>query len=238
MKINIAHLFPDLLNLYGDKGNIAALKKRLEWRNIEAEVKEYKIGDEIDFKNTDIILLGGGSDREQLSVLEYLSGCRENLIDYIENNGVLLAICGGFELLGKYSYFNGAKIDCLDILDIYTKFAQTRFTENVILKTDFLQRPIVGFENHSGRTYINNLLPLGTVECGNGNNGEDKTEGVMYKNVIGTNLHGPLLPKNPHLCDYIIKKALQNKNGEVELKNLDDNIEFAANDYIVNRFGN
>ena len=238
MKLNIAHLFPDLLNLYGDKGNIAALKKRLEWRNIEVEVKEYKIGEKIDFENTDIILLGGGSDREQLTVLEYLSACREKLVDYIENGGVLLAICGGFELFGKYSYFNNVKTDCLDVLDIYTEAAKTRFTENVIIKTDFFERPIVGFENHSGRTYINDLLPLGTVVCGSGNNGEDKTEGVMYKNVIGTNLHGPLLPKNPHLCDYIIKKALQNKFGEIELKDLDDSIEIAANDYIVNRFGN
>lgn len=238
MKLNIAHLFPDLLNLYGDKGNIAALKKRLEWRNIEVEVKEYKTGDEINFENTDIILLGGGSDREQLTVLESLSVCKDKLVEYVENNGVLLAICGGFEMLGKYTFFNSEKTDCLGILDVYTESAKTRFTDNVIVKTDFLVRPVVGFENHSGRIYINNLLPLGTVACGNGNNGDDKTEGVMYKNVIGTNLHGPLLPKNPHLCDYIIKKALRNKYDEFELKDLDDSIEIAANEYIVNRFGN
>ena len=238
MKLNIAHLFPDLLNLYGDKGNITALKKRLEWRNIEAEVKEYKIGDEMNFENTDIILLGGGSDREQLSVLACLSDHKDKLVEYIEADGVLLAICGGFEMLGKYSYFNNEKADCLGILDICTENSKTRFTENVILETSFLEKPVVGFENHSGRININNLMSLGTVVCGNGNNGSDKTEGVMYKNVIGTNLHGPLLPKNPHLCDYIIKKALQNKYGEVELKDLDDSIEIAANDYIVNRFGN
>lgn len=238
MKLNIAHLFPDLLNLYGDKGNISSLKKRVEWRGIEVEVKEYKLDDEIDFDNTDIILLGGGSDREQLTVLEYLSVCREKLVDYIENDGVLIAVCGGFEMLGKYSYFNGVKTECLGILDMYTEEGKTRFTQNVVLQTDFLERPVVGFENHSGRTYINKLLPLGTVVCGSGNNGEDKIEGVMYKNVIGTNLHGPLLPKNPHLCDYLLKKALRNKYGEFEPEDLDDRVEIAANDYIVNRFGN
>ena len=236
MKIKIAHIYPELLNLYGDTGNIASLKKRMEWRNIEAEVKEYKINDTIDFDNIDILFIGGGSDKEQLTVCEKLIGYREEIKKYVDNNGVLIAVCSGFQLLGKYYETADKKTECLDILDIYTKYDKNRLIDDVIIQTEFLDRPVVGFENHSGRTYINNNVPLGKVIHGNGNNGEEGIEGVIFKNVIGTYLHGPLLPKNPHLCDYIIKKALQNKYGNVELQNLDDSVEFAANDYVINRF--
>lgn len=236
MELKIAHLYPDLLNLYGDKGNIVSLKKRAEWRGIDVRVKEYTLNDEIDFENIDILFIGGGSDREQLLVCEKLKEIKDEFKNYVENNGVVTAICGGYQLLGKYYEMKEETIAGLEILDIYTKSGDGRLIDNVVVQTDFLERPVVGFENHGGRTFINNHTPLGKVIYGNGNNGTDGVEGVLYKNVIGTYLHGPLLPKNPHLCDYIIKKALQNKYSDVELQELDDSIELAANDYIVNRF--
>lgn len=236
MNLKIAHLYPELLNLYGDRGNIISLKKRAEWRGIDVEVKEYKLADEIDFENIDILFIGGGSDREQLLVCQRLKEIKKDFKNYVENNGVVTAICGGYQLLGKYYKMKDETVEGLEILDIYTESGEGRLIGNVVIETEFLDRPIVGFENHGGRTYIENHNPLGKVVYGNGNNDNDKAEGVLYKNVIGTYLHGPLFPKNPHLCDYIIKKALQNKYGEVELEELDDSVEFAANDYIVNRF--
>ena len=236
MNLKIAHLYPELLNLYGDRGNIISLQKRAEWRGIDVEVKEYRLSDEIDFENIDILFIGGGSDREQLLVCQRLKEIKNDFKNYVENNGVVTAICGGYQLLGKYYKMKDETVDGLDILDIHTESGDGRLIGNVVIETNFLERPIVGFENHGGRTYIENHNPLGKVIYGNGNNDDDKVEGVVYKNVIGTYLHGPLFPKNPHLCDYVIKKALQNKYGEVELEELDDSVEFAANDYIVNRF--
>ena len=230
MNLKIAHLYPELLNLYGDRGNIISLKKRAEWRGIDVEVKEYKLADEIDFENIDILFIGGGSDREQLLVCQRLKEIKKDFKNYVENNGVVTAICGGYQLLGKYYKMKEETVEGLDILDIYTESGEGRLIGNVVIETEFLDRPIVGFENHGGRTYIKNHNPLGKVVYGNGNNDNDKAEGVLYKNVIGTYLHGPLFPKNPHLCDYIIKKALQNKYGEVELEELDDSVEFAANE--------
>lgn len=236
MNLKIAHLYPELLNLYGDRGNIISLKKRAEWRGIDVEVKEYKLADEIDFENIDILFIDGGSDREQLLVCQRLKEIKKDFKNYVENNGVVTAICGGYQLLGKYYKMKDETVEGLGILDIYTESGEGRLIGNVVIETEFLDRPIVGFENHGGRTYIENHNSLGKVVYGNGNNDNDKAEGVLYKNVIGTYLHGPLFPKNPHLCDYIIKKALQNKYGEVELEELDDSVEFAANDYVVNRF--
>ena len=236
MELKIAHLYPELLNLYGDRGNIISLKKRAQWRGIDVEIKEYTLNDEIDFINTDILFIGGGSDREQLLVCEKLKKIKDDFKMYVESNGVVVAICGGYQLLGNYYKMKDEIISGLEILDIYTESGEGRLISNVVVNADFLDKPIVGFENHGGRTFINNHSPLGKVIYGNGNNGKDNFEGVIYKNVIGTYLHGPLLPKNPHLCDYIIKKALQNKYENIDLQDLDDSVELAANDYIVNRF--
>lgn len=238
MKLNIAHLYPDLLNLYGDRGNIAALKQRSLWRGISAEVTEYTLAQEIDFDNTDIIFIGGGSDREQKLVCGRLLEMKDKIIDFAENNGSIIAVCGGYQLLGRYYKLGDETIEGLGLLDIKTERGEKRLIGNVVIKTDFLDRPVVGFENHGGRTEINGCAPLGKVLYGHGNNGTDGTEGVIYKNVIATYLHGPLLPKNPHLCDYIIKNALTKKYGEVTLSPLDDKEEIAANDYIFNRFCN
>lgn len=238
MKLKIAHMYPDILNLYGDFGNITSLKKRAEWRKIEVEIIEYSMDDVPDFNNIDILFIGGGTDKEQINVCNKLKEYTDEIINYLENNGVIIAFCGGYEILGKQIKTKDGTFEGLGILDIYTEYKDNRIIDDVIIETDFLSKPLVGFENHAGRTYINDNIPLGKVIYGNGNNGNDGTEGVIYKNVIGTYLHGPLLPKNPHLCDYIIKKALQNKYGDVVLQELDDSIEFAANEYIVNRFRN
>lgn len=236
MEIKIAHLYPELLNLYGDRGNIISLKKRAEWRGIDVSVKEYRLNDDIDFENIDILFIGGGSDREQLLVCTRLKEIKEKFADYVNDNGVVVAICGGYQLLGHYYKMKDETVEGLDILDIYTESGKGRLIGNVVIKTDFSDIPVVGFENHGGRTYINNHTPFGSVVYGHGNNGTDMCEGVMYKNVIGTYLHGPLFPKNPHLCDLVLKRALEKKYGDVSLNELDDTAEFDANRYIVNRF--
>jgi hypothetical protein len=218
MKIKIAHLYPELLNLYGDRGNVIVLKNRLKWRGIECEVAEIGQGDNINFADFDIIFLGGGSDGELEIVAQNLRNVRDELKAFIENDGVVLAICGGYELLGK-----------LDILNIQTERGEKRLIGNIAIKTDFLDKPVVGFENHAGITRINGMEPLGKVIFGRGNNGEDGCEGVRYRNVFATYLHGPLLPKNPHLCDYILKTAIRHKEPEFALETLDDALEWDAN---------
>lgn len=236
MKLTIAHLYPELLNLYGDKGNITSLQMRSQWRGIDVDLIEFKLSDEIDFSKLDIVFVGGGSDREQLLVCKRLTEIKMQFKEYVKNNGVVVAICGGYQLLGHYYKLKNEIIEGLSVLDIFTENGENRLIGNVVIKTDFLETPVVGFENHGGRTYIGNHTPLGKVVFGNGNNGKDCGEGVLYKNVIGTYLHGPLFPKNPHLCDYVISKALEKKYGNVTLQKLDDSIELKANSYIVNRF--
>lgn len=238
MKITIGHLFPDLLNLYGDRGNIQCLLQRLRWRGIDAEVKTFSIDDKIDFSTLDIVLLGGGSDREQMLVCNRLKEIKAEFKAYVEDMGVVIAICGGYQLLGKYYETDEGKIDGLDIVDMYTVQEKGRLINNIFIKSDLLEMPIVGFENHGGRTYINDNKPLGKVVFGKGNNGKSGYEGVVYKNVIGTYLHGPLLPKNPQLCDYLLTKALERKYGtdKAVLTPLDDIEEKEANKYIVDRY--
>ena len=237
MNITIGHLYPDLLNLYGDRGNIQCLRKRCEWRGIRAEVKEFRSGDKIDFQELDIVLLGGGSDREQMIVCNKLKAIREDFKAYVESNGVVIAVCGGYQLLGKYYQTDDGLIEGLDLVDLYTEQKEGRLISNIVLKSDLFEFPVVGFENHGGRTFIGANKPFGKVLYGNGNDGESGYEGVVYKNVIGTYLHGPLLPKNPQLADWLILKALQRKYGEqTALTELDDSQEKEANDYIFHRF--
>ena len=240
MKLNIAHLYPDLLNLYGDRGNIQSLVMRSRWRGLDVQVKEYRLGDPVDFLHTDIVLLGGGSDREQQIVCTRLKNIRDEFQAYVEDGGTVLAICGGYQLLGHYYETAEGKMDGLSLVDIYTVQKSPRLISNVVMENeDFDSFPykIVGFENHGGRTYIGNNRPFGSrILYGNGNNGEDGGEGIMYKNMIGTYLHGPLLPKNPHVCDWLLKKALEKKYGRADLSPLDDSLEKQANKYIVRRF--
>lgn len=234
MKVTIGHLYPDLLNLYGDRGNIQCLKKRCEWRGMEVSIREYQLEDEINFSELDIVLLGGGSDREQRLVCERLQEIQKDFKAYVEGNGVVIAVCGGYQLLGKYYKTEEGCIPGLDLVDIYTEQKEGRLIDNIILKSDLFEMPVVGFENHGGRTYIGKNRPLGRVLYGSGNDEESGYEGVVYKNVIGTYLHGPLLPKNPQICDYLIQKALERKTGgPITLKQLDDRQETEANNFMV-----
>lgn len=237
MKITIGHLYPDLLNLYGDRGNIQCLMKRCLWRGIEAETVSFELDDKIDFSNLDIVLLGGGSDREQMLVCEKLKEIQKDFKEYVEQDGVVIAICGGYQLLGNYYKTDMGTIEGLSLVDMYTEQGENRLIDNIVLQSELFDMPVVGFENHGGRTFIGENKPLGKVLYGSGNDGKSGYEGVVYKNVIGTYLHGPLLPKNPQLADELILRALKKKYGEdVTLSALDDSQEKAANDYIYNRF--
>ncbi len=237
-KLTICHLFPDLLDLYGDKGNILSFIKRLEWRGINAELIEVKRNDKISLSNADIVLLGGGSDREQKAVCEYLCAAKTDFWSYVDDGGVLLALCGGYPMLGSYLNIAGEKLGGLGIVDMYTEQGKKRVIGNVVLESDFAKgkNTVVGFENHGTKTYIKNCQPFGKIINGFGNNGEDETEGIIYKNVLGTYLHGPLLPKNPHITDELITRALIRKYGKAELEPLYDTLEDEAHSYAVNRF--
>ncbi len=236
-KINIVHLYPDLLNLYGDKGNIECLRKRLTWRNIEVNVNEIsEENPEIDFDNTDIIFLGGGSDREQKLVCEKLSEYKSELKNFVENGGTLIALCGGFEMIGVSFGKKNDKTDALGILDFDTEYPSdgSRLIGNVIMECEGIDGFVVGFENHSGRIDIDKYQPLGKIIKGHGSNGINKNEGLVYKNLFASYLHGPLFPKNPKLCDLILSKTLKNKYGEFDkLSPLDDTLEEKANNHIT-----
>lgn len=236
--LNIIHLYPDLLNLYGDKGNIACMQMRLKWRGIDANVSVCTKNDNsIDLETADIVFIGGGSDREQELVCSMLLEKKDELCAYAESGGVLVAVCGGYPMLGKYYETANGRVDGLGILDIYTDAADKRLIGNIVLESELFTQKIVGFENHSGRTYIGEHTPLGKVVCGHGNTGESGDEGVVYKNVIGTYLHGPLLPKNPMLCDYILSAAMKRKYPDFEgFEPLNDELENMANNYIEKRF--
>lgn len=236
MKLTIGHLYPELLNLYGDRGNIQCMMKRSLWRGIEAETIAFGLEDSIDFSKLDIVLLGGGSDREQRIVCSRLRDIREDFRDYVEDGGSVLAVCGGYQLLGHYYKTEEDTLEGLSLVDLYTEQGSPRLIDNIVLENPDFSLPIVGFENHGGRTYIGTNKPFGKVVYGHGNNGEDGQEGVLYKNIVGTYLHGPLLPKNPHICDYLLSNALERKYGKGTLEPLDDTQEIQANQELYKRF--
>lgn len=239
MELNICHLYPDLLNLYGDFGNILILKSRAEQRGIKVNIINSSLNDKLDIDNIDIIFFGGGQDFEQSIVSKDLMTIKkDDLSKYIENEKVLLAICGGYQLLGHYYLTTeGEKIPGLGILDIYTEGGEKRFIGNTIIYNEEFNETYVGFENHSGRTYINNLKPLGKCIEGYGNNGETKEEGCIYKNTYCSYFHGSLLSKNPELADRLLNTALSKKyNKDITLEKLDDTFEIKAKESILNRF--
>lgn len=236
MEITIAHLYPDLLNLYGDRGNIITLERRLEARGITANTVSYELSDKIDFSGTDIVFVGGGSDREQQLVCGRMCEMKNELKSYAEDGGTIVAVCGGYQLLGDYYQLESEKIPGTGLLDIYTEQGKGRLIGNVVLESEYVGSTIVGFENHGGRTYIGSHTPLGKVLYGNGNDDKSGYEGVVYKNVVATYLHGPLLPKNPILADKILKNAVERKYGNADFADIDDTLETQAHEYIVNRF--
>lgn len=240
MELNICHLYPDLLNVYGDVGNIRILKYRANKRGIKVNIFNVSLKDKFEGKNYDIVFFGGGQDYEQSIVSKDLTETKKfALSEYINGGKLLLAICGGYQLLGKYyTTPEGEKLDGLGILDIYTEGGDKRFIGNTVIHNEEFNETYVGFENHSGRTYIGDLKPLGKVIAGYGNNGEDGYEGCIYKNTFCTYFHGSLLSKNPELADRFIKIALNRKYGEIALDKIDDSFENKAKEFIINRESN
>ena len=241
MQLNICHLYPDILNLYGDRGNIITMKRRLEARGIGVTIEECSIGQSIDIDKHDIFFIGGGQDFEQEVLLRDLaSGKGRDIRTAVEEDKVFLAICGGYQMLGQYyKTWDGNQLDFIGAIDIHTIGAKERMIGNYMYRTtpESGGTVVVGFENHSGKTYLGaGVAPLGMMLKGYGNNGEDQTEGARYKNVFATYSHGSLLPKNPVLADFILQTALARKYDRVEpLTPLDDEIENRAHDYMEER---
>jgi len=230
-------MYPDLLNVYGDVGNILILKYRSENRGIKTVISHISVNDNFDAEKYDIVFFGGGQDYEQSIVSDDLkTKKRKDVIRYIEDSKVFLSICGGYQLLGKYYVTpKGEEIEGLHALDIYTTAGNKRFIGNTVIYNQDFNETYVGFENHSGKTYIGSLKPLGKVLAGYGNNGEDGYEGCIYKNTFCTYFHGSLLSKNPELADRLIFLALQRKYGKVILPPLDDTYELKAKEFIIKR---
>lgn len=240
MEITIHHFYPDLLNTYGDIGNILAIKSRCKKRGIDVLINNVHIGDVVTLNKGDVVFIGGGQDFEQSLVTEDLLNKKDLLKEFVEDNGVTLCICGGYQLMGKsYTTTDGKTLEGLNILNIETSSCDVRNIGNIVIKNEEFNETYVGFENHAGKTYINDHTPLGICVVGYGNNGEDKTEGVIYKNLIGTYIHGPLLPKNPELTDRIILNTLKQKYNEVEsLEQIDSTFELNCKNAILKRLVN
>lgn len=239
MELDIVGMYPHILGMYGDLGNIQIIRQRCQWRGIDVNVHNFTKGmkNNLDIEKTDILLMGGGSDHGQSLVSDHLLKQRDVLQDYIENDGVLLAICGSYQMFGdRYTDSNGDSIPCLEIFDMETRSEDNRLVGNIVLENhiDLNPETLVGFENHGGHTY-HEYPTLGRVIFGEGNNGKDGEEGLVYKNFIGTYLHGPVLPKNSHLADRLILNALNNKYGIKRLTELDDKLEQNAHNTMVKR---
>jgi len=260
-KLTFGWLYPELMSTYGDHGNIIVLQKRCEWREIRTVIIRLDLHfNPNQLSQCDLLFMGGAQDRQQQIVGEDLMGKRDELKQMIENNVPGLYICGAYQFLGKYyKEADGTIIPGLNILDLYTEnpgINKPRLIGNVAIKchpefisgsqtkgdSDFRQNDngqiLVGFENHGGRTCLGkNVKPLGKVIKGFGNNGEDGTEGAIYKNSFGTYLHGPILPKNPDFADCLISLALKKKFGKefcfAELPPLNDKLELQAREFIL-----
>lgn len=229
-------MYPDLMNLYGDRGNLICLQRRFEWYGFECEICRTSLHDDMDFSGIDMLFMGGGSDREQGLVYNDLLNKADRLMKWIENKMPVLCICGAYQLLGQYyKAINGEMMKGLGFFDFYTEGKPGRLIGNILIESELNKQThtIVGFENHGGRTYFNDeqLQPLGKVIRGYGNNGEDRYEGIHFNNLIGTYLHGPLLPKNPHLADYFIR-TMAERRGVTLNKILDDTIEDLAHQQV------
>jgi len=236
MTLNILHLYPKEMNLYGDHGNILTLKRRCEWRGIKTHVVHYEPGDEIP-NDVDIIFGGGGQDSGQSKIEHDLQKIAPYLHTKVKQGTPTLVICGLYQLFGKYfETAEGEKINGIGIFDITTTAGPERLIGNITINTPEFGE-VVGYENHSGLTTLNDhTLAFGTVINGAGNNGEDLTEGVKYQNAIGTYLHGPILPKNPRIADFLILKALENKTGKAQkLAPLNDKLEQKAHSVAAKR---
>jgi CobQ-like glutamine amidotransferase family enzyme len=230
------------MNLYGDRGNMIALVMRARWRGFSVEVLNISIGDKRGITQADCIVMGGGQNIENRKLILRDLRQKSPEIHFCAEKGIpLLAICGSFQLLGKYyQTTEGRKMEGIGLLDLWTIAAPKRMAGNIVLRAGLggIKKTIVGFENHAGKTYLGTkAAPLGRVLKGYGNNGEDGLEGATYKNVFGTYLHGPLLPKNPWLADYILEKAIHNRYPGMRLKLLNNRSEKKAHQIMLNRLG-
>ena len=240
-KLKIVWMYHDIMDLYGDKGNMMVLQRRCEQRGIDVVIDTCGIGESCDLASYDLIFLGGGADREQMMLIDDLLSRRDNIQTAMDSGSFIFLVCGGYQLFGRYYIAaDGSKINGLQFFDYYTDTGKdgTRCIGNIAIECELDgERMIaVGFENHGGRTFIGQNRPFGKVLHGYGNEENSGCEGVVYKNVIGTYLHGPLLPKNPQVCDWLIARALERKYGSGELEELDDSQELEANRYIYERF--
>lgn len=260
--LKVGYLYADYMNIYGDTGNIIALQKRAQWRDIRFLVKNISLKDKLEGREIDIYFFGGGQDQAQKIVSHDLikSGKGKVIREDIERGVPLLSICGGYQLLGDfYQPHKGPKLLGIGLLPVYTIASFDRMIGNIVIEVDsswfivnsknkdkqsmnyelISNNYLVGFENHSGKTYLKEgAIPLGKVISGFGNNGENKTEGCVYKNAVGCYMHGSLLPKNPALADWFLEKALEIKYGQkIKLKPLDDSLEIQAHQSAVSRFG-
>src|SRR5438094_212888 len=227
--LRVGHLYPDLMNIYGDKGNVIALAQRARWRGIEVEVRPYSLGEWTDADWPDVWFFGGGQGQGQdLGGADLAGKNGAALKRSVEAGAAIFSVCGGYQLLGhEYVPESGPAIPGVGILDVATRAGKKRFVGNLLAESAGGQ--LIGSENHSGRTYLGSAAkPLGTVIVGNGNNGEDKTEGAVQGKVIGCYLHGSCLPKNPWLADQLLAWALARRNTDVKLKVLDDSDEAFA----------
>ena len=239
LTLKLGHLYPELMDIHGDSGNILTLKRRCEWRNIDLVIQEINIGDDVE--NCDIYFLGSGQSMDHLiTVAEELQKNKDFLKSEVNANKVFLAICGGYQIFGNYIQLGDKKINGIGLLDAYSVIEEDRLVGNVsskLINVDLTRSTLVGFENHKGKTFLNaETVPLAELIIGKGNNDKDKSEGARFKNVFGTYLHGPLLPKNPDFADYLITLALDNKyQKEFELEELDDTFENQAHNSVLNK---
>jgi lipid II isoglutaminyl synthase (glutamine-hydrolysing) len=239
-KIVLAHLFPDYLNIYADRGNMAVLERRAAWRRIDFDYRTIGLGEPVRAGEHDLLYVGGGQDREQALVAPDLAAKAEGLAEAVADGAALLAVCGGYQLLGRfYRDRSGAELPGVGLFPLHTIAGERRMIGDVLLECglDGGRRSIAGFENHAGRTYLEEgASPLGRVVAGFGNNGEDGLEGCVLGRAVGTYLHGPLLPRNAWLADWLLAQALGHRFGEPpQLDSLPDDFELDAHDVAARR---
>jgi CobQ-like glutamine amidotransferase family enzyme len=237
MKLTLAFLYATTMNIYGDRGNVMALQRRCEWRGIDLEIAPVGLGDPIEPGRFDLFFFGGGQDKEQIAVADDLQGEKGRVLKAeIEAGAPALAVCGGYQLLGHYYQpADAPRLPGIGVLDVVSEAGTERFIGNVVVESDEFG-PLVGFENHSGRTVLGpGVRPLGRVRVGRGNNGRDGTEGARYRNAIGCYLHGSFLPKNPAVADFLIAAAVARRYGPSPLPPLDDRLEGTAHTSALDR---
>jgi CobQ-like glutamine amidotransferase family enzyme len=242
MRVRVGHLYPDYLNIYADRGNIAVFKRRAAWRGIELTVSAIGVGDSIESGAHDLYYVGGGQDREQALIAPDLADKGRALADAVAGGAAVLAVCGGYQLLGAfYRDVSGAEQPGAGVLPLYTVAGDTRMIGDCLIECELepgVLRTLAGFENHAGRTLLDEgASPLGRVVHGFGNDGESGFEGCRSGRVIGTYLHGPLFPRNPWLADWLLAQALAHASGgdPPELEPLADELETEAHGVAAER---